>query len=406
MKIIQTTQKPTAEKPCSNSMPTLTFMDTLQKRISQAKNTHMEFNGRYINITTDIIRLSKDILACQINAESGSLEKSGFSAKSKNKGKDIIRILDQRLKEWYESEKITALPSIICRESDKEAGKINMKLPDRVKKEIIDLINEKYINISTLEKSASVISMMNPLKSDNDLIRKINMLGIKKALINDIKKEEPEKFKFLVEHFNKEKIKDEKAMTPEELFIYHDIPIVREIAGKMTSDVYYSIIENIYSILFNESETRKAPDFQAIKREIKNEIENENERQKPHQKQKEKLNKERVTDTDTDTDTNTNTNTDTDNYKRDIYEDLIRRNFYSEIKAEPYSLKEEREKLFETLDKSLRNESLSDQRATFNPGIKSTSLSSEEELKNLFDILENNHNTSDLSDQRAVLKNK
>lgn len=394
MKIIKTTQKPTAEKTCSNSMPTLTFMDTLQKRISQAKNTHMEFNGRYINITTDIIRLSKDILACQINAESSSLEKSGFSAKSKNKGKDIIRILDQRLKEWYESEKITALPSIIFRESDKEAEKINMKLPDKVKKEIIDLINEKYINISTLEKSASVISMMNPLKSDNDLIRKINMLGIKKALINDIKKEEPEKFKFLVEHLNKEKIKDEKAMTPEELFIYHDIPIVREIAGKMTSDVYYGIIKNIYSILFNESETRKAPDFQAIKREIKNEIKNENERQKSHSKQKEKSNKESITDTNT------------DNYKRDIYEDLIRRNFYSEIKAEPYSLKEEREKLFETLDKSLRNESLSDQRATFNPGIKSTSSSSEEELKNSFDILENNHNTSDLSDQRAVLKNK
>lgn len=390
MRIINTISKVTPEKISSNNIPKLTFMDTLQKRISQVKNTHLEFNGKYINITTDITRLSKGILVYQINTESESLKKSDSSAKEKNK--DISDKLDKRLKEWYESEKITAPPSIIYRETDKEAEKTNIKLSDKVKKEILDLINEKYINISTLEKKASVISMMNPLKSDETLNKKINMMGVKKELINDIKKEAPEEFRFLVEHFHKNdgKKQNEELLTPEELFVYHDIPIVREITGKMVSDVYYSIIENIYSTLFHESKTEKNLDFLAIKKEIKTEIENEIKRQSISSEQKKTSTKE----------------SSPDDKKRKIAEDVIRCKFYSEIKVTSYSPEKEREKLFETLDKSQRNESLSDQRATFNPAIKSASSSSEEELENLFDILEKNQSISDISDQRAALKNK
>lgn len=158
------------------------------------------------------------------------------------------------------------------------------------------------------------------------------------------------------------KKQNEELLTPKELFVYHDIPIVREVAGKMVSDVYYSIIENIYNTLFNESSTEKNLDFPAIKKEIKNEIENEIKRQETSSEQKRTSTKE----------------SSPDDTKQRIYEDIIRRKFYSETKVTSYSPEREREKLFETLDKSLRNESLSDQRATFNPGIKSASSSSEE----------------------------
>lgn len=274
-----------------------------------------------------------------------------------------------------------------------------MKLSGKVKEEILDLINEAYIPSRTLEKKSSVISMMNALKSDRILKSKIDTMKIKKELINDIKKEAPEEFKFLVDHFHKnDEIKqNEKLLTPDEIVVYYDIPIVREITGKMISDVYYSLIEHIYNTLFSDTKTGGNLDFRAMETDIKNEIKSEIGRQELSLSQNKSSNKK----------------IDPEDEKRLITENFIRRKFYSEIKATPYSPEKEREKLFEMLDKSFFNEGFSDQRATLNPDIKFTSPSklmsssvkniSDQDTDDLIKIMEEIHGKGDISDQRVVI---
>ncbi|HHZ8505945.1 TPA: hypothetical protein ACWL6U_003465 [Morganella morganii] len=298
------------------------------------------------------------------------------------------------------SRKKTAIPSIIYRKIDREVEEKGIKLSGEVKEKIMCIINKLYIPSLTLEKKSSVISMMNALKTDFILNKQINTMAIKNKLINDIKKEAPEEFKFLVAHFHKnDEIKqNEKLLTPDELAVYHDIPIVREITGKMISDVYYSLIEHIYNTLFSDAKTGGNLDFRAIESDIKNEIENETERQKRSLSQDKPSNKK----------------IDPEDEKRLTTENFIRRKFYSEIKATPYSPEKEREKLFEMLDKSLSNDSFSNQRATLNPVVKFTPPSepmsssvkniSDQDTDDLINILEKIQGKGDISDQRVVIE--
>ncbi|HHQ6609843.1 hypothetical protein [Morganella morganii] len=397
MKLMDIASKKIFTKSSHKTTPPLMLVTMLKEKIIQIENKNLEFSSKYINITTDITRLSNSVLKYQVDIESNDLKVHGPTEEEKNKTPD--EILNNRLKGWCDQEQKTTIPSVIYRIIDKEVEEKGMKLSGKVKEEILDLINEAYIPSRTLEKKSSVISMMNALKSDRILKSKIDTMKIKKELINDIKKEAPEEFKFLVDHFHKnDEIKqNEKLLTPDEIVVYYDIPIVREITGKMISDVYYSLIEHIYNTLFSDTKTGGNLDFRAMKTDIKNEIKSEIGRQELSLSQNKSSNKK----------------IDPEDEKRLITENFIRRKFYSEIKATPYSPEKEREKLFEMLDKSFFNEGFSDQRATLNPDIKFTSPSklmsssvkniSDQDTDDLIKIMEEIHGKGDISDQRVVI---
>ncbi|HAT3810887.1 TPA: hypothetical protein I8608_003798 [Morganella morganii] len=397
MKLMDIASKKIFTKSSHKTTPPLMLVTMLKEKIIQIENKNLEFSSKYINITTDITRLSNSVLKYQVDIESNDLKVHGPTEEEKNKTPD--EILNNRLKGWCDQEQKTTIPSVIYRIIDKEVEEKGMKLSGKVKEEILDLINEAYIPIRTLEKKSSVISMMNALKSDRILKSKIDTMKIKKELINDIKKEAPEEFKFLVDHFHKnDEIKqNEKLLTPDEIVVYYDIPIVREITGKMISDVYYSLIEHIYNTLFSDTKKGGNLDFRAMETDIKNEIKSEIGRQELSLSQNKSSNKK----------------IDPEDEKRLITENFIRRKFYSEIKATPYSPEKEREKLFEMLDKSFFNEGFSDQRATLNPDIKFTSPSklmsssvkniSDQDTDDLIKIMEEIHGKGDISDQRVVI---
>lgn len=397
MKLMDIASKKIFTKSSHKTTPPLMLVTMLKEKIIQIENKNLEFSSKYINITTDITRLSNSVLKYQVDIESNDLKVHGPTEEEKNKTPD--EILNNRLKGWCDQEQKTTIPSVIYRIIDKEVEEKGMKLSGKVKEEILDLINEAYIPSRTLEKKSSVISMMNALKSDRILKSKIDTMKIKKELINDIKKEAPEEFKFLVDHFHKnDEIKqNEKLLTPDEIVVYYDIPIVREITGKMISDVYYSLIEHIYNTLFSDTKTGGNLDFRAMETDIKNEIKSEIGRQELSLSQNKSSNKK----------------IDPEDEKRLITENFIRRKFYSEIKATPYSPEKEREKLFEMLDKSFFNEGFSDQRATLNPDIKFTSPSklmsssvkniSDQDTDDLIKIMEEIHGKGDISDQRVVI---
>ncbi|MCU6374852.1 hypothetical protein [Morganella morganii] len=397
MKLTNIIPKKIFTKPCHKTTSQLMLVTMLNEKITQIENKNLEFSGKYINITTDITRLSNSVLKYQVDIESNDLKVHGPSKEEKNKEPDDI--LNERLKEWCIQEKKTAIPSIIYRKIDREVEEKGIKLSGEVKEKIMCIINKLYIPSLTLEKKSSVISMMNALKTDFILNKQINMMAIKNKLINDIKKEAPEEFKFLVAHFHKnDEIKqNEKLLTPDELAVYHDIPIVREITGKMISDVYYSLIEHIYNILFSDTKTGGGLDFRAMEADIKNKIKSETVRQELSLYQNKSSNKK----------------IDPEDEKRLITENFIRREFYSKIKVTPYSPEKEREKLFEMLDKSLSNDSFSNQRATLNPVVKFTPPSepmsssvkniSDQDTDDLINTLEKIKGKGDISDQRATL---
>lgn len=227
MKLTNIIPKKIFTKPCHKTTSQLMLVTMLNEKITQIENKNLEFSGKYINITTDITRLSNSVLKYQVDIESNDLKVHGPSKEEKNKEPDDI--LNERLKEWCIQEKKTAIPSIIYRKIDREVEEKGIKLSGEVKEKIMCIINKLYIPSLTLEKKSSVISMMNALKTDFILNKQINTMAIKNKLINDIKKEAPEEFKFLVAHFHKnDEIKqNEKLLTPDELAVYHDIPIVR-----------------------------------------------------------------------------------------------------------------------------------------------------------------------------------
>ncbi|MBT0419386.1 hypothetical protein [Morganella morganii] len=275
-------QKITPEEKHLNRMSKLPFMNTLLERVSHIKNTDAEFEGKYINICTDIGKLSQRLLSFQYTTELNSLKKESNS--TKETGKNTREELNKRVTKWYFQEKITTPAAIIFREIDQICAEKKIILSTTEKEEILDIVNEKYTKLDTLNKDASVISILSPLKSYMD--EKINVQEIKKNLITDMKKEVPEQFRILVDTFHKNKTvpQKEELMTPVESLIFNDIPVVREIAGKMVSDVYSGLIEEIYNILFRDKSKEQPLDFNAIKMEARMQAERIVQDKKPSQR--------------------------------------------------------------------------------------------------------------------------
>ena len=342
MKLISTSlrqPKITSEEKCLKRMSELPFMNTLLGKVSQIKNTTSEFEGNYINISTDNAELSRDILSFQYNAELNSLKMDNPSINEKDK--NTKKILDERVKGWHDAEKVTIPASVIFREIDKICAEKNIKVSTEQKDKILDIVNKKHIKLDFLEKRASVPSVLGPLRLNRDLNGKINLLEVKKNLIKDMKKEVPEQFKYLVEEFHKNDTekKKEELLTPMESVIFNDIPVVRTIAGKMTTDVYNALIEIVYNILFRDTETEQPLDFNAIKTEART--------------QAELIGKDK----------NISKNNEVS------IEDIVRKKFEPKTEVTSSSPEKNIEDLFGMLDRG----TISDQVYPFNPGVKVSS---------------------------------
>ncbi|HDS6457046.1 TPA: hypothetical protein QH156_002056 [Morganella morganii subsp. morganii] len=367
-------QKITPEEKHLNRMSKLPFMNTLLERVSHIKNTDAEFEGKYINICTDIGKLSRSLLSYQYITELNDLKRENSS--TKETGKNTREKLNERVTKWHHEEKISTPATIVYREIDKICAEKKITLSTKEKEKILDIINEKYIKLDILNKNASVSSMLGPLKSDRDLDGKINVPEIKKNLITDMKKEVPAQFRTLVDTFHKNDAvpQKEELLTPVESLIFNDIPLVREIAGKMASDVYSGLIEEIYNILFRDKSKEQPLDFNAIKMEARMQAERIVQDQKPSQ------------------------------HNEINSEDIIRRKFESEITLTMSSPEKKLEDFFDMLGEKQIKGDISDQRTTFNHGVPNNIK--HRDIDAIFDILNKPAFTDRNDDQRASLGNK
>lgn len=365
-------QKITPEEKHLNRMSKLPFMNTLLERVSHIKNTDAEFEGKYINICTDIGKLSRSLLSYQYITELNDLKRENSS--TKETGKNTREKLNERVTKWHHEEKISTPATIVYREIDKICAEKKITLSTKEKEKILDIINEKYIKLDILNKNASVSSMLGPLKSYMD--EKINVQEIKKNLITDMKKEVPEQFRILVDTFHKNDAvpQKEELLTPVESLIFNDIPLVREIAGKMASDVYSGLIEEIYNILFRDKSKEQPLDFNAIKMEARMQAERIVQDQKPSQ------------------------------HNEINSEDIIRRKFESELTLTTSSPEKKLEDFFDMLGEKQIKGDISDQRTTFNHGVPNNIK--HRDIDAIFDILNRPAFTDRNDDQRASLGNK
>lgn len=377
----------TSKEQCLENISKIPFLNTLLDRISCIKNTNIEFNGKYINLNTDIEKLNKDVLSFHYNTELSSLKKLNKSLNEKSQ--KTQKVLNEIAKGWYHQEKITIPITIIKREIDKVCAEEKANIPSNEIEKIIDLVSKKHIKSDILATGASVCSIIPSLKGFKSLENKINEDGIKKNLAKDMKKEIPEQFKLLEEQLkNKhtEQKKNELPGTPGSV-IFQDLPIVTVIAGKIKSDVYNSLAENIYNTLLCDTETEHPLDFDAIKMETRIQakilLEGKNSLQK----------------------------------KEPSIEDAVHQRFYSETKVTSSSPERDLENFLDMLDSNPFKGDISDQRAQFNPGIKVTSSTSSQSassvnnipdhgIDDIFDILNSPAFTNRTDDQRASLGNK
>lgn len=222
--------------------------------------------------------------------------------------------------------------------------------------------------------------MLSPLKSDRVLERKINEPEIKKNLITDMKKEVPEQFRTLVDTFHKNDAapQKEELLTPMESLIFNDIPLVREIAGKMASDVYGGLIEQIYNVLFRNTETEKYLDFDAIKAEARTQAENIIKDKKIPQRNE----------------------ISAENTDRQLFE--------SKVNTTTPSRENDLEALFDILKANQIKSNIFGQRATLNHSLLSTSSNKiqNQGIDSIIDIINGPAFTNRTDDQRASLGNK
>lgn len=394
MNLINLISRPHKEAPesiakdnCLEKLSKIPFLNTLLERVSCIENTNIEFNGKYIDMYTDIAKLNKSILSFHYKTELSSLKNNNKTLNEESK--KTQKILNEMAKEWYRQEKINMPITIIKREIDKICAKKKANIPGNEMEKIIDLVNKKHIKNDILATGASVCSIIPSLKGFKNLENKINENGIKKNLTKDMKTEIPEKLKLLEEQLNKKNIEQKKNELPGTTgnVIFQDLSIVTAIAGEIKSDIYNILAENIYNTLLCDTETERPLDFDAIKMETRI--------------QAEKLLDEKNT-----------------SQKKELsIENFIHQQFYSETKVTYSSAKRDLDDLLNMLDSNSFKGDISDQRAQFNPGTKVTSSASsqsafsvnnmpDQNIDDIFDIMDSPAFTDRTDNQRASLGNK
>lgn len=272
------TQK-TAPEDCNlKDMSKISYLNKLLNRLSAPQNTNVKFTGNYVNIDIDTTKLSKQLLSFVYKSELSIPGTESNSGKTENKQKEI----NEGVKKWFTQEKSIIPVNIIKREVDlMYAEKRIITTPEELDK-IIDIVKEKHLGNKSLEKPGINCSTPSVLKLNSYLTDGINESGIKKQLSQDFTKKMPEMSenlkKELRNHIKKELNSSEKETLIEKYSAYkkdilssHDT-LTTMMTGKIRSDIYYALTENIYNTLLCDKYTETLLDFSAIRKETRAQV--------------------------------------------------------------------------------------------------------------------------------------
>ena len=272
------TQRIIPEENNLKDMSKIPFLNKLLNRLSAPQNTNVKLTGNYVNIDVDTTTLSRQILSFVYKSELSIPGTGNNYEKSENRQKEI----NDGVKKWLTQEKSIIPVNIIKREVDlMYAEKKLVTTPEELDK-IIDIVKEKHLGNKELEKPGINCSTQSVLKLNNILTNEINEPGIKKQLSHDFTKKMPEMSdnlkKELANHIKKTLSNDETKKLIEQYSAYktdilnsHD-KLTTMMTGKIRSDIYYALTENIYNTLLCDKYTEMPLDFSAIREETRAQV--------------------------------------------------------------------------------------------------------------------------------------
>lgn len=271
-------QKINREEINLKDMSKIPFLNKLLDRLSAPQNTNVRLTGNYVNIDVDTTALSRQILSFVYKSELSIPGAANNHGNTENRQKEI----NEGVKKWLTQEKSIIPVNIIKREIDlMHSGKKIVTTPDDVNK-IIDIVKEKHLGNKALEKNGINCSTPSVLKLNSYLTNEINEPGIKKQLSHDFTKKMPEMSgnlkKEMEIHIKKSLSNDETKKLIEQYTLYktdilnnHD-KLTTMMTGKIRSDIYYALTENIYNTLLCDKYTETPLDFNAIREETRAQV--------------------------------------------------------------------------------------------------------------------------------------
>ncbi|QXO64932.1 hypothetical protein [Morganella morganii] len=272
------TQKTNTEERNLKDMSKIPFLNKLLDRLSAPQNTNVRLTGNYVNIDVDTTALSRQILSFVYKSELSIPGTGNNNEKAENRQKEI----NDGVKKWLTQEKSIIPVNIIKREVDlMYAEKKIVTTPEYLDK-IIDIVKEKHLGNKALEKPGINCSTPSVLKLNSFLTNEINDPGIKEQLSHDFTKKMPEmsdKLKKELADNIKEALSDDQKKELVKQYSKYKTDILKNhdklttmMTGKIRSDIYYALTENIYNTLLCDKYTETPLDFNAIREETRAQV--------------------------------------------------------------------------------------------------------------------------------------
>ncbi len=276
--IIPGNQKIVSEKTELKEMSKIPFLNKLLDRLSAPQNTNVKFEGKYVNFDVNTIALGKLLLSSVYKSELSFCGSENNPEKAESRKKEI----NDGIKKWFTQEKSIIPVNIIKREVDLMHTEHKIKtIPKNLDKIIVN-IEKMHFGSNSLGKDGVNCSTMSVLKLNKHLTDKINGTGIKQELDCDFTKNMPAMTDNLKKELNKyikgDLSDDQKKELTEKYAEYkkhiledHD-NLTTIMTGRIQSDIYYALTENIYNTLLCDKYTETPRDFNAIKKEIREQV--------------------------------------------------------------------------------------------------------------------------------------
>ncbi|WP_317418516.1 MULTISPECIES: hypothetical protein [unclassified Morganella (in: enterobacteria)] len=272
------TQKTNTEERNLKDMSKIPFLNKLLDRLSAPQNTNVRLTGNYVNIDVDTTALSRQILSFVYKSELSIPGTGNNNEKAENRQKEI----NDGVKKWLTQEKSIIPVNIIKREVDlMYAEKKIVTTPEDLDK-IIDIVKEKHLGNKALEKPGINCSTPSVLKLNSFLTNEINDPGIEEQLSHDFTKKMPEmsdKLKKELADNIKEALSDDQKKELVKQYSKYKTDILKNhdklttmMTGKIRSDIYYALTENIYNTLLCDKYTETPLDFNAIREETRAQV--------------------------------------------------------------------------------------------------------------------------------------
>lgn len=276
--ILSGNQKITSEKRELKEMSEIPFLNKLLDRLSAPQNTNVKLEGKYVNIDVNTITLGKLLLSSVYKSE---LSFCG-SGNNYEKAEDRKKGINDGIKKWFTQEKSIIPVNIIKREVDLMHTEHKIKtIPKNLDKIIVN-IEKMYFGSNALGKDGVNCSTMSVLKLNKYLTDKVNGTGIKQKLDCDFTKNMPAMTDNLKKELNKYikgDLSDDQKKELTEKYVEYKKHILEDhdnlttiMTGRIQSDIYYALTENIYNTLLCDKYTETPRDFNAIKKEIREQV--------------------------------------------------------------------------------------------------------------------------------------